>query len=166
MQHQFIGKDYRIPTNCAVKHMTLHIGIAQINKKLHSAAREIQAEELTASEMHWVCPCTVSWLKNSPQSMHDSWRLAKQPRESTTCKLRRQRSVHKRDRNRGTQGWASCSHLGGVAGAEVAGELGLLEVLAAVLALEPHHRRASPEASGGRRHALADEGWWFEAWAS
>ena len=33
----------------------------------------------------------------------------------------------------------------------MAGELGLLEVLAAVLALEPHHRRASPEASGSRR---------------
>jgi hypothetical protein len=32
----------------------------------------------------------------------------------------------------------------------VTGKLGLLEVLPAVLALEPHHRRASPEASGGR----------------
>jgi len=85
--------------------------------------------------MHWVCPCTVSWLKNSPQSMHDSCGHA----TKTSINHRGAKDRSRKEPEQG-KGVGRRSDLVRGAAAEVAGELGLLEVLATVLALEPHHR--------------------------
>ena len=90
-------------------------------------------------------PWTVSWVKHSPQSMQASCRRNTKLANNHIPPLLSPRDEHETLLTSETskireRGGGRANPVGG-AGAEVAGELGLLEVVAAVLALEPHHCR-------------------------
>lgn len=111
----------------------------------YSRIGKIRNEKHTASVMHCVWLWTFCCPNISPQSMHDNWAISESQKsllwllfEYLSGNETAEYFSQKKEKKRKTTNTGN-GDLGGTANSEVIGKLRLLQILATIFTLKPHH---------------------------